>query len=77
RRGYAEVPVTEWVEGLLGLTALPSLGEVGVDPRVFPELAEDATRQWTGQFNPRTMTAEGFVLLYQRAMDAASAPSPL
>ena len=77
RRGYAEVPVTQWVEGLLGLAALPSLGEVGVDPRVFPELAEDATRQWTGQFNPRAMTAEGFVLLYQRAMDAASAPSVL
>ena len=77
RRGYAEVPVTQWVEGLLGLAALPSLGEVGVDPRIFPELAEDATRQWTGQFNPRAMTAEGFVLLYERAMGAASTPRAL
>jgi len=77
RRGYAEVPVTQWVEGLLDLAALPSLGEVGVDPRIFPELAEDATRQWTGQFNPRAMTAEGFVLLYERAMGAASTPRAL
>ena len=74
RRGYAEMPVTEWVERLLGLAALPSLETSGVALAELPELAEDATRQWTGQFNPRKMTAEGFVLLYQGAVAGAPAP---
>ena len=74
RRGYAEMPVTEWVERLLGLAALPPLETAGVALAELPELAEDATRQWTGQFNPRKMTAEGFVLLYQGALEGAPAP---
>ena len=72
RRGYARRPVTEWVEGLISLAALPTLAETGVKPGDFPGLAEEATRQWTGQFNPRAMTGAGFVLLYENAMDVSS-----
>ena len=74
RRGYANLPLIEWVERLIALAALPSLSEAGVTQGDLQGLAEDATRQWTGQFNPRAMIAEGFVLLYERAMAASSAP---
>ena len=72
QRGYATLPVVEWVERLISLAALPALAEAGVDRRDFPVLAEDATRQWTGQFNPRAMTEASFVLLYEAAMDVSS-----
>ena len=74
RRGYANLPLIEWVERLIALAALPSLSEAGVTQGDLQGLAEDATRQWTGQFNPRAMIAEGFVLLYESAMAASSAP---
>ncbi len=32
------------------------------------EMAADAVKQWTGTFNPRTMDAQSFLQLYQRAM---------
>jgi alcohol dehydrogenase class IV len=74
RQGYAEMAVTSWVERLLGLADLPSLAEAaGVAEADLPELAKDATRQWTGQFNPRKMTEEGFVSLYQGALEGAPA----
>lgn len=68
RRGYANLPVTDWVERLLELARLAPLEDCGVTPDSIPDLASAATKQWTGQFNPRTMREEGFVLLYQSAM---------
>jgi alcohol dehydrogenase len=70
RRGYADLPLIDWVEALLGIADLGSLDEAGVNPAAIPELAGDATKQWTGQFNPRAMTEEGFVLLYQQALES-------
>jgi alcohol dehydrogenase len=42
-----------------------NLREFGISPDVFPELAHDASDQWTGKFNPRTLTEEDFVNLYE------------
>ena len=71
---WLEMAVTSWVQRLLGLADLPSLAEAaGVAEADLPELAKDATRQWTGQFNPRKMTEEDFVSLYQGALEGAPA----
>lgn len=45
-----------------------TLREVGVDAGKLPELAADAAKQWTGTFNPRTITQESLLALYQAAM---------
>jgi alcohol dehydrogenase class IV len=58
------------VEALLGIADLGSLDEAGVKAAAIPELAGDATKQWTGQFNPCAMTEEGFVLLYKQALES-------
>jgi alcohol dehydrogenase class IV len=42
-----------------------NLREFGITPDSFPELAHDAVDQWTGKFNPRTLTEEDFVKLYE------------
>lgn len=70
RRGYAHLPLGAWVERLLSLAQLPPVEECGVDAAAVAELASDATAQWTGQFNPRPMRVEDFVLLYQRAFES-------
>lgn len=70
RRGYADIDLIEWVESLLKIADLGSLEDAGVDRESITDLAADATKQWTGQFNPRTMTEEGFVLLYKSALES-------
>ena len=64
--------VRPWVEHLLALADLSPLAKCGVDPSLFSELAEDATRQWTGQFNPRSMKIEDFTVLYEDAFDGGA-----
>lgn len=57
------------LEELRGLSGLPgSLAEAGV-PAAAPlaELAGEAAEQWTAGFNPRTVTVEDLVRLYERA----------
>ena len=39
----------------------------GVDPNDLPQLADDATRQWTGTFNPRPLTAPEALEVYRCA----------
>ena len=39
----------------------------GVLPDHLPQLADDATRQWTGTFNPRPFTATGALEVYRCA----------
>ena len=43
------------------------LRERGVGQESIPELAEMATREWTGEFNPRPLTAADFEKLYEAA----------
>ena len=43
------------------------LSDRGVGQDSIPELAEMATREWTGEFNPRPLTAADFERLYEAA----------
>lgn len=43
------------------------LEELGVDRAKLPELAADATRQWTGTFNPVEMSEHDYLKLYEAA----------
>lgn len=61
--------VTRQVEGLMEQAALPArLSEYGVAERDLPLLAEDAAKQWTAQFNPRSVELSDFVRLYQSVL---------
>lgn len=56
----------------LRLADLPATLTEAVDEAItgadLEEMAADAVKQWTGTFNPRTMNAESFLQLYQRAV---------
>jgi hypothetical protein len=43
------------------------LSQLNVDQSALPDLADDATKQWTSSHNPRPMGKEEFLELYQRA----------
>jgi alcohol dehydrogenase len=56
------------LESLLDLAGMPSsLADCGVEPEKIPELAGEAARQWTANFNPRKVTRDDFVALYEAA----------
>ena len=56
------------LESLLNLAGIPrSLAEAGADPGQIAQLASEAARQWTANFNPRKLTLEDFQGLYQAA----------
>ena len=64
--------LTERVESLLELAGLPrTLDHFGVKPSDVPRLADEAARQWTAQFNPRTVNASDFEHLYSVALTPA------
>ncbi len=61
--------VAEFLEQLTRSAGLATrLSECQVLEQRLPQLAEDATRQWTGTFNPRPATAEEYLELYRRAL---------
>jgi len=69
---YAELDrrLPERLEELRALCGLPGcLREVGVEEDRLPELAEEAARQWTAQFNPRPVTAAGLLEIYRAALN--------
>jgi alcohol dehydrogenase len=48
--------------------SLPSrLRDCNVEAAAIPELAREATKQWTGTFNPRPLTEKDFIDLYEAA----------
>ncbi len=56
------------IERLLNCAGMPrSLTDCGVTRESIPMLAEEAARQWTAKFNPRTIAAPDFVTLYTAA----------
>jgi len=64
--------LAERLESLLDLAGLPrTLEHCGVKPNDLPRLADEAARQWTAQFNPRTVTANDFQQLYTAALPPA------
>jgi alcohol dehydrogenase len=48
-----------------GLVTRLSACKVAAD--ALPIMAQDATKQWTGTFNPRELDAGDFLELYRRA----------
>jgi alcohol dehydrogenase len=59
---------------LLDLAGFPlSLGECGVTRSSIPTLADEAARQWTAGFNPRTASVKDFVELYEAAWEGRPA----
>jgi len=61
------------LESLLNLAGMPrSLGDCGVEVSKIKLLAEEAVRQWTAQFNPRPVTVEDLVSLYEAAFERRS-----
>ncbi len=56
------------LETLLDVAAMPkSLAECGADEKSIPALADEALKQWTAGFNPRSPTHADFVALYESA----------
>lgn len=63
--------LVEEIERLLDLAGIArSLGDAGVTAPLLPELAAEAARQWTAQFNPRPITLADFRSLYEAALQA-------
>lgn len=57
------------VESILNRAGIPrSLTEAGVDPSRIPQLADEASQQWTAKFNPRSCAAADFVAMYEAAL---------
>lgn len=52
--------------GDIGLSR--TLGNLGIPAGAIASLAEQAATQWTAQFNPRPLTVDDFVSLYQAAL---------
>lgn len=60
--------LAELVASLASEAGLPSrLSECGVDQNRLEELAAEASQQWTGNFNPRPVTAKELLSLYEAA----------
>jgi len=60
--------LADWISGRLGTHDLPTrLSEIGVSMAEIPDLALQASKQWTAQFNPRRVTLEDFETLYEAA----------
>ncbi len=58
----------ERIASLLQAANLPSrLRECGVEQTALTELAQAATLEWTGKFNPRALDAAAFLQLYDAA----------
>ncbi|NUO78983.1 iron-containing alcohol dehydrogenase [candidate division KSB1 bacterium] len=76
--GYAELANTESegdanallerVIALLNCAKIPRrLADCGVERSALPELAQAATLEWTGKFNPRALDTTAFLQLYEAA----------
>jgi len=60
--------LAEFVSGLAAKAGLPSaLAECGVQVEKLPQMAAEAAKQWTGSFNPRSVTEVELLDLYRAA----------
>ncbi len=56
----------EAIFDLKQIAGLPEkLSDLGVERSILPELARDAATQWTGKYNPRSLTDADFLALYE------------
>jgi alcohol dehydrogenase len=74
--GISSEPATEtrwlelidWLNSILNLAQMPrSLKECGVERSKISELADDAAKQWTAQFNPRQIAKGDFENIFEAA----------
>ncbi|MEX2560615.1 MAG: iron-containing alcohol dehydrogenase [Pirellulales bacterium] len=66
--GHSPEALAELVTAMTGKAGLPArLSDCGVDQHKLPELAADATGQWTGSFNPRKVGEAELLSLYKAA----------
>lgn len=60
--------IADFVERMVQAAGLEiNLQGLGVPREQIPELAEAASRQWTGQFNPRPVNSEELAAIYENA----------
>lgn len=58
-----------WLEQLVAKAGLPtSLSALDIDPDQIPTMADEATEQMTGRFNPRPVATADFSSLYREAL---------
>jgi len=62
--GVSKQPLIDWVVDLVSACSFPT---VNVDDEEISLLADGAARQWTGQFNPRSLILDDYVALYRQA----------
>lgn len=68
-RSYHDGDLFEKLQSLLKRAGLKTqLSELGVAEETIPVLAQQASTQWTANFNPRLPTESDFVKLYTAAM---------
>lgn len=66
--GSAGETMAELLTDLLRAANLPArLRDLDIDRGDLPQLAEDATHQWTGRFNPVALDRGGFLEIYESA----------
>ena len=64
--GHAAETLAEHLEEWVALADLPeNLDEERVRPDDLPALAEEASGEWTGRFNPRPFDADGALAVYR------------
>lgn len=62
------------LESLLNAAGMPrSLEEAGANQAFIPQLATEASKQWTANFNPRPIHRDDFVRLYESAFQERGA----
>ena len=60
--------LAEFIGDLVAKAGLKTrLADVGVDREKLPQMSHDATKQWTGTFNPRPLTEASLQSLYEAA----------
>jgi len=63
-------PLLAWLEETVDLARLPG---IAIDASAIAQLAQAATHQWTGRFNPVPMTTATFTALYHSALLGSNA----
>ncbi|MCA9152685.1 MAG: iron-containing alcohol dehydrogenase, partial [Planctomycetales bacterium] len=73
-KGHAAVEsLATHIAGLVRMAGLDrTLEELGVTRESLPQLADEASKQWTATFNPRPVTSADLMLLYERAYSRAN-----
>ena len=67
--GQAGADLATTIESLLDQAAIPRrLAAYGISEKDLPDLAEEAGRQWTAQYNPRPVTAADLLQVYREVL---------